>query len=415
MSNQNKHKPLNPDELFKLLEESSNSSDSSFSNQELNHLDDFEKEALEGFATHTTPAKAKALMEEIDLEISKKTQPEEGSGRKNKIIWFSAAASLVFVISLSVFLINQTKKEQESNIALNEVKSTGEIIPAKEIENKPQETPIVTEATEEGTEKEKLKQISVVTDLNAKQTEPDTKLAEEKALESFNIMTQAGKGVASETTPVATGSTQNQLNYKKNDNANYDVDAVTLSDKTTVADDREESKKKEADQITSTTNGVAANYNEVLTTKSLSKPSKNEVTKERAVFKKNKTSKNSTNAAKFETAVAEMEFSAATVPASVNNSFAQGYFVGGEVSIKDQVLTYFKNKSITQTFKGTFKVIATIDEKGKLSVDTITSVNNACADCIKPLKEALNTMSNWQPALQQGKPVSSKTGFTLIF
>lgn len=415
MSNQNKHKPLNPDELFKLLEERSNSTDSSFSHPELNDLDDFEKEALEGFAMHTTPAKAKSLMEEINLEISKKTQPEEGSGRKNKIIWFSAAASLVFVISLSVFLINQTKKEQESNIALNEVKPTDEIMPAKEIENKPSETPIITEATEEG--KEKLKQISVVTDLNAKQAEPDTKLAEEKALEFSNTITQSGKGkpVEDANNNTATGSTQNQLDYKKTDNANNDLDAVTLSDKTTVADDREGSKKKEADQLT-TTNGVAANYNEEVTTKSLSKNTKDEAYKERAVSKKkNKAVEKSANVARVETAAAEMEYSAATVPASINNSFAQGYFVGGEVSIKDHVLTYFKNKSITQTLKGTFKVIATIDEKGKLSVDTINSVNNVCADCIKPLKEALNTMSNWKPALQQGKAVSSKTSFTLIF
>jgi hypothetical protein len=96
-------------------------------------------------------------------------------------------------------------------------------------------------------------------------------------------------------------------------------------------------------------------------------------------------------------------------------SNTQGYYVGGEVSIKDQVLTYFKNKSITQTLKGTFKVMATIDEKGKLSVDTLNSVNNVCTDCIKPLKEALNSMNNWQPASQQGKPVLSKTSFTLIF
>jgi hypothetical protein len=61
----------------------------------MNDLDEFEKEALEGFAMHTTPAKAKALMEEINLEISNKTQVKESSDRRHKIIWFSAAASLV--------------------------------------------------------------------------------------------------------------------------------------------------------------------------------------------------------------------------------------------------------------------------------------------------------------------------------
>lgn len=414
MNNQNKHKPLNPDELFKLLEERSNTSDASFSNPDMNDLDDFEKEALEGFAMHTTPAKAKALMEEINTEISKKTQAKESSGRKHKIIWFSAAASLVFVISLSVFLINQTQKEQESNIALNEIKSADEMAPAKEFENKPQEAPAVTETTkEEG--KEKLKQETVDITANAQRTEPDTKLAEEKALEFSNTISQPAKGVSTENNTVATGTSQNQLDYRKTD-ANNDMDGITLSDKTMAAGDTE-GKKKEADQLT-TTNGVAANYNynnEAITTKSLSKNTKDEAYKERAVLKKNKATEKSANVARVETAAAEMEYSAATVPASVNMPNTQGYFVGGEMSIKDQVLTYFKNKSISQTLKGTFKVMATIDEKGKLSVDTLNSVNNVCTDCIKPLKEALNSMNNWQPALQQGKAVSSKTSFTLTF
>ncbi len=414
MNNQNKHKPLNPDELFKLLEERSNTSDASFSNPDMNDLDDFEKEALEGFAMHTTPAKAKALMEEINTEISKKTQAKESSGRKHNIIWFSAAASLVFVISLSVFLINQTQKEQESNIALNEIKSADEMAPAKEFENKPQEAPAVTETTkEEG--KEKLKQETVDITANAQRTEPDTKLAEEKALEFSNTISQPAKGVSTENNTVATGTSQNQLDYRKTD-ANNDMDGITLSDKTMAAGDTE-GKKKEADQLT-TTNGVAANYNynnEAITTKSLSKNTKDEAYKERAVLKKNKATEKSANVARVETAAAEMEYSAATVPASVNMPNTQGYFVGGEMSIKDQVLTYFKNKSISQTLKGTFKVMATIDEKGKLSVDTLNSVNNVCTDCIKPLKEALNSMNNWQPALQQGKAVSSKTSFTLTF
>lgn len=414
MNNQNKHKPLDPDELFKLLEERSNSSDASFSNSDMNDLDEFEKEALEGFAMHTTPAKAKALIEEINLEISNKTQAKESSSRKHKIIWFSAAASLVFVISLSVFLINQTQKEQESNIALNEIKSADEMAPAKEFENKPQEAPAVTETTkEEG--KEKLKQETVDITVNAQRTEPDTKLAEEKALEFSNTIIQSAKGVSSENNTVATGTSQNQLDYRKTD-ANNDMDGVTLSDKTTVTDDKE-AKKKETDQLT-TTNGVAANYNynnEAITTKSLSKNAKDETVKERAALKKNKAVEKSANVARTETTPAEMEYSSATVPASVNVPNTQGYYVGGEVSIKDQVLTYFKNKSITQTLKGTFKVMATIDEKGKLSVDTLNSVNNVCTDCIKPLKEALNSMNNWQPASQQGKPVLSKTSFTLIF
>ena len=66
MKNQDKHKPLSSDELIKLLDEPSNS--------EINFddMDDFEKDALEGFSMHSTPQKAEALIQEINSSISEK-------------------------------------------------------------------------------------------------------------------------------------------------------------------------------------------------------------------------------------------------------------------------------------------------------------------------------------------------------
>ena len=82
MSNPNKHKPLSPEELLDWLEKKSDNQDaSSFSNSAFDDLDEFEKDAIEGFKSQSSPAKAKTLMDEINVEISNRIQ-EKGSTKK---------------------------------------------------------------------------------------------------------------------------------------------------------------------------------------------------------------------------------------------------------------------------------------------------------------------------------------------
>ena len=86
MNDPNKHKPLSAEELFKLLEEKNSDSSS------LTGLDDFEREALEGFSKYSSLDRAKLLTDEINTSIShlvseKKPKPS------SKIAWFSAAAA----------------------------------------------------------------------------------------------------------------------------------------------------------------------------------------------------------------------------------------------------------------------------------------------------------------------------------
>ena len=66
MNQNHKHTPLSPEELVKLLEHHSNNE------PDLSELDDFEKEAFEGFSAHTSPDLAAELMAEIQSDISKK-------------------------------------------------------------------------------------------------------------------------------------------------------------------------------------------------------------------------------------------------------------------------------------------------------------------------------------------------------
>ena len=117
MNNPNKHKPLSSEELFQLLDKQSNNE------TDFDNLDDFEKDALEGFSAYSTPDKAKELTEELNIAISKKVSEEKG-GQKNRIIWFSAAASIVLIIIVSVFFLKQTKEDSATNLALNETKES---------------------------------------------------------------------------------------------------------------------------------------------------------------------------------------------------------------------------------------------------------------------------------------------------
>jgi hypothetical protein len=76
-------------------------------------MDDFEKDALEGFSMHSTPEKAKALIKEMNASISEKVADEKGV-QKSRIIWFSAAASIVLIVMISIFFFNKSKNETSS-------------------------------------------------------------------------------------------------------------------------------------------------------------------------------------------------------------------------------------------------------------------------------------------------------------
>jgi hypothetical protein len=126
----NKHTP-DSDELLKRL----NSNDSS-------GLDDFEKEALEGFDSLDNIEQAKQLTNELNRKIDETYFEKKEGGNKKGIMYLSMAAGLVLIVSLSVFLINYLgvdKKEmamspetKTSEQIANEVAKPNDIAPAEE-------------------------------------------------------------------------------------------------------------------------------------------------------------------------------------------------------------------------------------------------------------------------------------------
>ena len=77
MNHNKKHTPLTAEELVKLLDIHANNE------TDLTELDDFEKEALEGFSAHTSAETAKDLMNEVQSDISKKVSNRDTAAIQN--------------------------------------------------------------------------------------------------------------------------------------------------------------------------------------------------------------------------------------------------------------------------------------------------------------------------------------------
>lgn len=429
MNSPEKHKPLSPEELLEWLDKKSDPKDfSSFSNSEFDELDEFEKEAIEGFKGYSTPNKAKALMDEINQEISKKVAlsapaVKEEASKKNRIIWFSAAASLVLVLSLSIFLINKTQTETGNNIALNNEspKDGGKEETAIEHETKPDEI------------SGEIKAERTVSPL-AKTTEGSKQMPLEKLAEE-TIDEQAARANEPVNTGVANGVvtssfSQNQIDLAKNkDNANGNVAAKADADVAVNYDEKavmpvmqnietkEEAKKKtkQEEEDKNVSDAVAVSEESLAQTETIVM---NEKSINDSKFKERKVAKKAAVTKAADTSPMYLQNTATTsLPSGyvVDGVYKATRYEGGEMAIKTYVLNYLKKKSNTQIIKGAFKVNGTVSEKGKLLVDSVTSINGECKDCENILKNALNEMPDWKPAMQGDKPVSSKTSFSLSF
>jgi hypothetical protein len=386
------NKPLSSEELFQMLDNKSNT--------EINFddMDDFERDALEGFSMHSSPEKAKILAEELNAAISKKVTNEKG-GQKNRIIWFSAAASIVLIIIVSVFFFNQTVQDSNSNLALNETK---EITPAPSVieSQKTIETDINSNRVAgESKAINDLKEKDVVGVKDAEMRPGIKQMPLQSVALSENQISSANSGIAD----------FSKDNFKSRKEGNVDESngqAIALDKKT-------ENRQKE---------NVNSEETEMDKTADLeSKPvsDANAIAQGSVTYKadgdyrvaKNVAAKKvSKEKAAAEKSVSITKTNQATVPtyALGNEQLNVAYYTGGEVAIKDFVLNYLKEHAATITIKGKYKIIGSVNAKGELKVTSIVQISkNYCESCSDKMKEALNTMKNWNS--------SSIVEFTLIF
>lgn len=393
MSKPDKHKPLSPEELFQMLDKQSDTGNA------FDDMDDFEKEALEGFAANVSTEKAKMLTEEVNTAISEKVT-STGSTTKNKIIWFSAAASIILIIMISVFFFNQSKHNTANDLALNEVSEDSK--PPENIESQKQD--------ETATDVESQKKESVVKEPLSDQVVSRNKVAETGL--SSQVVTGKTMPLAitkTEATPLEMTASDETLKEKDANTILAEQQTVVLADKTGVKDKEKSNSENEKSEVNKFYNidtntqpnsnnvaqGTAVNNDDVLNAREVRKEDAKKSSEEKAAAEKSTKTVASASVAKKE----------------ISNAF----YPGGELAIKEFVLTYLKEKSITKPIVGKYKIKGTVNTKGNLSVITITQISREYCECATLIKEALNTMKTWTPASTGEKSVNSSVEFTLIF
>ncbi len=391
MSNSDKHKPLSAEELFKLLDTSSNNSIN------FEDLDDFEKDAFEGFSDHSNSQKAKILTEELNVSISKKIADTNKGSSKNKIFWFSAAASIVLIIIISVFFLNQSKNKSETNIVLNEVKND-ENIRSKSI--------LPADAIEENTISSELDKV-------------EKKSKSDDVIMSKNTKSEGAKSTIMESTIALAETFTITKDQAKNRN-DGDIDA--LAKKEVSLDDKSQFKKKDNSnkEKLESASGAVAYENGSAAIAQIDEADKltNNLGKESASKKAIESEMESEKSTKFENANSMISKKSVALPATsgmTSNEYSKPSYTGNELAIKEYILSYFKSKRIVKPIFGSFKIFGNVNLKGELTVIEIIEINKDDCSCREEIKKALNTMKKWNVAKQNGNAIFSSVEFTLLF
>jgi hypothetical protein len=410
VNNPDKHKPLSAEELFKLLDNTSNKSN------DFDEIDDFEKEALEGFSAHSDVQKAKALTDELNLAISKKASESGKGGTKNKIIWFSAAASIVFIFMVSIFFLNQSKEDSVTNIALNELNKDETVAAPLLEESKPLET--INENTTSVSDENKN---AVQTQLKLQETIVSRKIANE------SLAGAASGGETKVNTIDVLAKDESKARSERGDRDQEKLseglaDKVDVKKKEKISLEQEQTNSDlqvKQNVVTLSSSELAENAKGVQEEDSYNKADSDRLAAAKKSVEKEKAAKPVSSSYDKSNAVTETASGkTAAVPSSAvvgGNSISNAYYLGRELAIRDYVLEFLARKSGSVIITGKYKITGNVSAKGELNVVTINQISSENCHCIEQIKEALNAMIKWNPAVEDGKKVSSKVDFILSF
>ena len=380
METKNSHNPLSAQELFNLI------GNKSEQNNNAQDLDEFEKEALEGFEAYSTPVNAKKINEEINLAISQKIG-EHGSSTKNKIIWFSAAASVVLIIAISMFYFYDSNISSDSNIALNEnnVKEIGPTQPIAPIDELKQEiAPDVRTATtvNDG----KIKPFKTITE-KEKTTESDITISDTKGAVSRNQLEEAN-GVKSgddlDAKPVTKTLNDNMTNTAPTELAKNKKESVSGK----ANDSREEA--------SSYAGGIAKDKTKLDNAKD--EESFNVMSEKKASIPASAPS------------VSQAEINTGGITAN-----SKAYYTGEETGIKNYIISMAKKDNSDSVLKGKYKINVSVNINGSINLNSIINTTDDCKDCAKIMTKILKDMKNWNPEIKNGKAIQSNKEFVLEF
>lgn len=386
----NKHTP-NSEELFRRLE----SKDSA-------GLDDFEKEALEGFESLENDVLAKSLHAKLDSKIEE-VYFEKKSGNRT-FFYLSMAAGLVIVIGLSLIFYNFFGS-QKQELALNKEVVQNEVLPEQDLPAGNSEVPVNEKAAEE-------EKPEPVTDKDLALKKP----ADADARGGSGAIVSKGKAIET------TSSSNQEGEIKKTEKDAYN-DPVTptspvLADEqkqqtaTTETKNTKEESEAPAKSSTSDNNSLEnTKARSTLTVGGLKKAANKEEPK-----RKEKSNAPGEALASDDYKAAEMAPSPAGQPISgkldENSEYSQAYFAQKPYNkAQDYIKSEIDKNELLKNNVKEFKAKLTIDESGKITkVKFLTSFIN-CNDCEKQLESILLKMPNWQASAQSGKKIKETIHF----
>ena len=359
MENTNSNKPLSAHELLNLIKLKS-------SEQPIDQdLDDFEKDALEGFVDHSNPDSFTKLNIDVQLEISKKVSENTFFKNRNTII-FSAAASIVLIVLISLFYLFDFNKHSPSELALNNesiqespnhlIKDDVEKINQDEIPVKNKEAKQLIGKADEALFKTDAKKSETPVRIESSQTTKDESTRNVSNKEEVKSTEAMGGAVIS----------QSFSYIEKPQVANADVSLDQ------IAVDNDDSK--------------------VGSTKSLSE-TKQEKVAVTALGKKSNIQLNTT----------------------LNTTEPKASFAGGESGIKNYVMSNAKLSNLDAKLSGSYKIKVMIKPNGTIKVLKIKSIADGDLKSIDSIKKILNSMKNWNPEMNNNKAVQSNKEFVLEF
>jgi hypothetical protein len=412
----NKHTP-DSEELLKRL----NSNDS-------NGLDDFEKEALEGFDSLDNPELAKNLTDSLNKKIDENYFQKEG-GNKKGLMYLSMAAGLVLIVGLSIYFTNIMGDKKE--MAMDQATPSEKI--ANEVSQPTDLAPAPPPAELEQAPKAEGKSSGAGGDIPVTTADAITK-SEEKFVNTKDARANTGEqkpdkddGLTSRMVVKEKKLETAKEPYKSADAESGDDLKNTVSDKTKgppagnnspaspaiVVEDQkakpaQKAQDEEVEKITlSKTN--SDNNNNI--TRNDSKGGKDAAKKSESPKKEKRKESNGEALGKEdaavnldETSVAQTSNSQTTLGgvASGNKNNEDGYLHTTEYDSRvyskpqDYIKTEISKSEMLKTNVKAFKAELTIDENGKVKdVKFLTAFDN-CTSCKKELEKILLNMPGWK-------------------
>jgi len=393
----NKNTP-NSDELLKRLE----SNDSG-------GLDDFEKEALEGFASLENPALAKSLNNKLNAQIDE-VYFEKKSG-KGTFFYLSMAAGLVIVVGLSVlFYTFFTNGKQE--LALNNENDKTEQLPGQ-----PSPALESNEPNNAAPEEESSKENPASGSSHDLKQETENETRRENQM----VSTKSTANKNEQSTDDAKASDKDQLTRNNREESNAPAPVTALAEEQKEVFKAEKVSEKEAPSKPSEDKGLADA--KPRSTVPIGGPKKKAAIGESDSRKERSKSegealatedKTEDNLAKVNNVPASQAAGAGLISGKKDESsvLAQPVFINKNYSkAQDYIKSEIdKNATLKNNVKE-FKAKLTINENGKVSkVKFLTDLSN-CNNCEKELENILLNMPNWQAATQEGKKVKESIHF----